>query len=123
MNHERLVITSWLQLPAPQVSRRRFARLGRQPGDASSLDELDNVVDPSAPNRQHRRERVTDAPDALSGGSGDEVVVAIPFRLTRRIGDQLEDWHVMTSNQTGSTDDRGLPVVAHALTLVVRRGG
>ena len=63
VDHERLVISSWLQLPAPQVSRRRLVGLGRQPGDASSLDELDNVVDPSAPNRQHHRERVTDAPD------------------------------------------------------------
>src|SRR4029077_16856036 len=80
-----------LELPPPQVPRRRLPWLGRRPGDPAAFLELHHVVLPDLTPGQRHRENVTGAPDALPGRRAGQVVVAVPARLRRRIRDQLED--------------------------------
>ena len=80
-----------LKLPAPQMPRRSPAWFGWGPGDAPGFVELDDVVLADAATGQRRGEYVSESADALSGVGLGEVVVAVPLRLLRGIGDQLED--------------------------------
>lgn len=67
------------------------ARLGRLPGDAATLDELDHMIFPNVAAGGQHRENVTDAADTLPSGRLNQVVVAVPPWLLRRIGDAFED--------------------------------
>ena len=79
------------ELPAPQVARRWLAGLGGPPRDPPSLRELDDVVLPVCAAGQCHDEHVADRAHPLSGRRGGEVVVAVPPRLRRGVGDQRED--------------------------------
>src|SRR5664279_2187283 len=80
-----------IEFPSPKVPRRFLLRLGRLPGDAPTLDELHHVVLPNTATGERHREHVTNATDALAGWCLGQVVVSVPPRLLRRIGNQLED--------------------------------
>ena len=73
------------------MSRRPLAGLGRRPRDPPALLELHHVVLTEGPLRQPHDEDVAHGLDALAGVGPREVVVAVPARLLRRVGNQLED--------------------------------
>ena len=70
---------------------RWLARIGRQPGDASSLLELHHVILTDTALGQDHREDVTDGSDALVRPSLGQVVVPVPPGLLGRVGDEFED--------------------------------
>jgi hypothetical protein len=65
------------------------------------------VVVPHAALGDRHGEDITDRPHALTGGRLGQVVVAIPSRLQRWIGDQFENLVRRRRNLAARTDDLG----------------
>lgn len=76
----------------------------RPPGNEPALGKLDDGVLPDPASAQGHREYLADGAHSLPDGGILEVVVPIPARLLRRIGDAFED-------RRGSGSD--LPFGAH----------
>src|ERR1700743_380794 len=73
------------------MTGRSLTYFGRIPRDATGFDEVDNVVLADAVTGQCHPENLAGAPDPLPRFGFDEIVIAIPERLLRGVGDQLED--------------------------------
>src|SRR5271163_2989802 len=80
-----------LKLPAPQMTRRSLPHISWIPRDATGFNEVDNVVLTDAVTSQRHAEHLTDTPDPLPWFGFHEVVIAVPQRLLRGVGNQLED--------------------------------
>ena len=101
-----------LELPAPQVPGRGLS-LGRwQPGDRAALGEVDDVVLTHPATQVGHREDVADGAHALAGLRLGEVVVAVPARLLRGVGDQVEEDRSRGGDLPGGGDE-ALRVLAH----------
>src|SRR6185369_8763821 len=92
---------------SPQVTRRLVPRLRGPPRDEPALLELDDVVLPDAAHGDRHREHITHRPHPLAGWRFGQVVVAVPSRLQRWIGDEFEDFVRGRRDLTARADDLG----------------
>src|SRR6202011_5532919 len=76
-----------LKIPSPQMPWLLLPRLGRLPGNAAALVELDHVILPDAAISEGHHEHLTRATDALPGGCPGQVFVAVPVWLPGGISD------------------------------------
>src|SRR5258707_1105163 len=103
------------------MPRRLFPRLGRRPGNAAALVELDHVVLPDAAIGERHQEHLTRATDALPARCLGQVLVAVPAWLLSWISDELEDHSRPGRDLTAGTDDaRNLIVTCHVPNRISR---
>src|SRR5260370_41600738 len=76
-----------LKTPSPQMPGRLLPRLGRLPGNAAALVELDRVILPDAAMGERHQEHLTRATDPLPAACPGQVLVAVPAWLLSRISD------------------------------------
>ena len=88
------------------MPRRGLTRFRGLPRDQPALLEFDDVVRAIAAHGERHREHVTHSPHPLTGRRFRQVVVAIPSRLLRRIGDQFENLVRRRRDLAARTDDR-----------------
>src|SRR3954466_8019862 len=89
------------------MSRRFLPRLRGPPCDQSPLLELDDVVVPEAAHGERHREHITDRTHTLARAPFGQVVVAIPSRLQRWLGDEFEDLVRRRRDLATGADDLG----------------
>jgi hypothetical protein len=93
---------------------RLLPRLGWPPRNAAALAELGHVVLSDVPLRGRHNEHVADRADSLPGSRLSQIVVAIPARLLRRVGNELKDQvSACRYLAAGTHDARNLIVHGH----------
>ncbi len=98
------------------MPRGFLTRLGRSPGDAATLLQLDHVVLADVALRESHGEDITDGANSLPAGRFQEIVVAVPARLLTGIGDELEELPDLGRNiAVGADNAQILMGTAHGL--------
>lgn len=93
------------EFPAPEMSRRRLALHSGSPSDTTTLDEVDYVVFPHAAPCESRGEYFAYGSDSLTRSSLFQVVIAVPSRLLRGVGDEFENAPCSSGDLAGSPYD------------------
>jgi hypothetical protein len=103
---QRPGLVDGFELPSPQVTGRDLARFRGPPRDDPPLLELDDVIRAIAAHREGHGEHITHRPHTLAGRRVRQVVIAIPSRLLRWIGDQFENLVRWRRDLAARSDDR-----------------